>query len=812
MNFSQDTTPINDIYTGIITSSALLYNSTYTFFCLLDGDAVITFKDQRLSQLSREDVVFIPPDTQWEISTSDSVIFFVVSFNYLFAENALAYRAFERLTCNAALTRQSPDTWLIQQLASIATAALSDAGAMLLAALSLNLFQYIGSRYLTDIYPCRPDGLSEKQFRNILKITDYIQTHYTSPITLAALGEVFDMTPQYLSGFFKQATGGTVFEYLEKVRLQRAFDHVARSQETPFYIAAVTGFPNLNAFTKAFTSRYGQTPEQWRKTHPVKPPALLSGSLSRIASPGLSRDYINNYIPLRPSTAPELLKSRDTARICIPAGAGEPYAQPWSQIVNLGFVQSFMHGDYRHQLSQIQEIMHFRFGRLLRPFDIVHPVTVDGCRLYDFSKLFRVLDYMHPIRPLPLIELGNKPPKINVNVMDHVDFNTPQAVADYYEQLLDILPKFLHQCMNRYGADEVSGWQFELWTEHIYIDTSVESPEVYAQYFAKIYRTIKDILPGCGVGGPGYNTGAPLPRFGRVMDCVLATGCIPDFITAYIYPYVPENNEFFVNTKHRPILSPDKTIYYRRLKRLRDYCQEHYPEISRLWITEYACDVSSRNFINDSIYQATFIAKFNLDGLGLADAFAYWLISDISLEYKDSNRILFGGNGLINRNGIYKPGFHAAHFLKDMGERILYKGENCLLTSAHGTHYQLIVFNYAHLHADFCRDNTSYASLKNPTAVFEATDPKDMTFVLSGLAPGNYRIHHYAINNDHANLLNEWIRLGAPENLSRSDIRYLQSRSWPHQELYFKEISGELELSCHLMPQEVDLYLIDKII
>lgn len=87
-----------------------------------------------------------------------------------------------------------------------------------------------------------------------------------------------------------------------------------------------------------------------------------------------------------------------------------------------------------------------------------------------------------------------------------------------------------------------------------------------------------------------------------------------------------------------------------------------------------------------------------------------------------------------------------------------------------------------------------------------------MTFSLNNLPPGSYRIRHYAINNDYGNLLNEWIRLGAVESLQKSDVEYLQSSSRPYRELYFTEGHGSLDITCHLQPQEVDLYLIDLII
>ena len=90
-------------------------------------------------------------------------------------------------------------------------------------------------------------------------------------------------------------------------------------------------------------------------------------------------------------------------------------------------------------------------------------------------------------------------------------------------------------------------------------------------------------------------------------------------------------------------------------------------------------------------------------------------------------------------------------------------------------------------------------------------EPRDIIFTLEKLPPGNWRIRHYTINNDHGNLLMNGYG-GRPGNLSRSDIDYLQAVSWPYQEMYYKETEGTLEISCHLAPQEVGLYIIEHII
>ncbi len=808
------TAPIEKIYTGIITSQAKLYNNTYSFLSLLDGEMTLT-RDGQALRGSGGTVFFLPPGSEAELTTEDSAIFFIVSFDYLFTENLLGYHAYEKIALDGIPRRPGGDSSLIQYLAAVASIYLdeSNKSPLALGACALSFFHYLGLYYIEEAQSQRPRQLSPRQYAHLTKMKEYIHTHYTQPITLSDLATQFDMTPQYTATFFKNTAGETVLEYLAKIRLNKAADYILYSDETPFYIAAATGFPNLNAFIKAFSGRFQITPDQWRQIHPKPEFKVTLGNILWFQPDNLAKDYIDNYVPLRPVSPIVSNEQGEAKTYKITVTQGEFFSPPWTYLINLGYVQSFSHGDYRRQLSSIQNTIHFTYGRILRPFDIVTPITVDGQQLYDFSKIFRVLDFLKEIQLLPFIELGNKRGKININSWERIDFKVREDSADYYEDLFKILPAFLCQCINRYGMEAVGQWCFELWTEHSDMDSDLVSPSVYAQYFSRVYTIIKQIIPQCRVGGPGYNTYAPLSHFEQIMSEVSASGALPDFMSAYIYPYVLKDSEEITTVgAETPILSPDPEIYKRRLLKVHDFCQTYYPQIPDLIITEYGCEVSSRNFINDSIYQATFIAKFNLDGFTLARGFGYWLLSDISLEYWDSNKILFGGNGLVNRNGIYKPGFHAFHFLYGLGNRRIASGPDYLVTWLGNGQLSLLAYNYAHLREDFCKNNTSYASLKNPTAVFTPMEPKDIIFVLEKLPPGNWRVRHYTINNDHGNILNEWIRLGAPENLARSDIEYLQAISWPHQEMYYKEIQGTMEIACHMAPQEVDLYIIEHII
>lgn len=807
---------IDTIITGFIENQSVLHNNGYCFLCILDGNGSLNMKNQHFDY-SEKDVFFIPPETDCTLITQKTTIIFCIIFNYISVENLLGNQAWKHFGQNHFDHSDYNTSILSHHLAQIAASWYENSNPkdLHLHSLIYDFFHHMEGYHKHIHKPNKPTHLSEKQFNNILQITAYINEHSSSSFSLNDLAGRFNMTPQYMANFIKSSTGRTFYEYLADVRIDKAIGYVRYTDESLFRIAALTGFPNQNAFIKAFKDKTGMSPDDFRASEVLRINGFSSNDFSPISSKELAKDYINNYIPSQETVTPKSTV-RQSHQIVLSASRKKESHKPWNHLVNLGFTSTFSRADYRQQILNMQQIMNFEFGRLLRPFDIVHPIFIDNQKMYDFGKLFRVLDFFKEIDLIPFLELGNKPYKININPVDHIKIQNNPKTDDYYSNLIDILPHFLKHCINRYGYDYVSQWKFELWTERLTGHSSQkhETPESYAYYFSQIKNILNTYVPDCKVGGPGYNTINTLSQFGKIMTQLKLQNALPDFITAYIYPYIsPDSEQLSAEKGTNSYISPNKNIGFERIYNLHKFCEEHYPEIKDILVTEYAAEVSSRNFINDSIYLATFIARFNTQCADYAKALAYWPLTDISLEYSDSNRILFGGNGLINRNNIYKPGFFAHLFLNKMQKHIIGKGEHYMLTISEDlNHLDLLVFNYAHINDDYSKDNTSYSSLRNPTAVFEQIPPQDLNFKISDIKQGTYRIRHYITNNTYGNLLNEWIRLGIIDNNAVEDIEYLKANSAPHQEMFTQKVTDTLDITCHLSSQEIGVYAIDRMV
>ena len=74
------------------------------------------------------------------------------------------------------------------------------------------------------------------------------------------------MSVSNLCHLFKQETGVSPIRYTMERRLEKALILLGDSRLSMEEIAKKTGFADRYHFSKAFKSRYGQTPVQMRKT------------------------------------------------------------------------------------------------------------------------------------------------------------------------------------------------------------------------------------------------------------------------------------------------------------------------------------------------------------------------------------------------------------------------------------------------------------------------------------------------------------------------------------------------------------------
>ena len=120
------------------------------------------------------------------------------------------------------------------------------------------------------------------------RIREYVDARLAEPIRIADLAELASLSPGYFHRAFRQTTGETPLEFINRRRIARAIQLIRNHNVSLVAIALQVGFISPSHFTRQFRQITGMNPSAYRAliaTQPTReyPPA---GS-RRIAPEGL---------------------------------------------------------------------------------------------------------------------------------------------------------------------------------------------------------------------------------------------------------------------------------------------------------------------------------------------------------------------------------------------------------------------------------------------------------------------------------------------------------------------------------------------
>ena len=109
---------------------------------------------------------------------------------------------------------------------------------------------------------CGPDDTERSR---LIAITDYVNAHYSEPISLQDAAAVVALNPEYFCRFFKKNMGITFLEYVSQVRFSHVCQDILHSGQSVTDILARHGFSNYKLFRRMFRETYGCTPSAKRR-------------------------------------------------------------------------------------------------------------------------------------------------------------------------------------------------------------------------------------------------------------------------------------------------------------------------------------------------------------------------------------------------------------------------------------------------------------------------------------------------------------------------------------------------------------------
>lgn len=106
---------------------------------------------------------------------------------------------------------------------------------------------------------------TDKDRKLIRDMTDYLNQHLDEEISLKILGDVFYLTPNYISRIFRDELGVNYLAYLTHLRIERARNLLLTTDMAIADVSEAAGFHDYRSFTKVFKRYEGVPPTQFRK-------------------------------------------------------------------------------------------------------------------------------------------------------------------------------------------------------------------------------------------------------------------------------------------------------------------------------------------------------------------------------------------------------------------------------------------------------------------------------------------------------------------------------------------------------------------
>jgi len=93
----------------------------------------------------------------------------------------------------------------------------------------------------------------------------FLAANYDSSFTLEELASRCNLNSSYLSRAFREKTGQPLFEYINRLRIERALQLLRNSDMTILDIAMSVGYNNISFFNRYFRKLKGCSPGEYRK-------------------------------------------------------------------------------------------------------------------------------------------------------------------------------------------------------------------------------------------------------------------------------------------------------------------------------------------------------------------------------------------------------------------------------------------------------------------------------------------------------------------------------------------------------------------
>ena len=446
---------------------------------------------------------------------------------------------------------------------------------------------------------------------------------------------------------------------------------------------------------------------------------------------------------------------------------GKPFDRFFDLSVGSDYPGTLMRPDSQQHLALAARELGFRYIRFHAIFhDVLGTVhNVDGKPAYDWTGIDRLYDALLAKKVRPFVELGFTPQalKTSDSSIFYWKGNTSHPRLDAWK---DLVSAFVRHLRDRYGANEVRRWYFEVWNEpNLSGFWEGADQRAYFELYDVTAKTIKGIDPALRVGGPSTAGAAWVPEF---LEHVSKSGAGVDFVSTHTYGveggFLDEKGQ----DDNKLLANPDAIVG--DVRRVRQQIEASNFRRLPLYFTEWSTSYSPRDPVHDSYLSAAYILSKLKRTQPYAQGMSYWTYSDLFEEAGPPPTSFHGGFGLMNREGIRKPAWFAYKYLHEMSGRELSTGDPQSWATNDRGRISALAWNLE-------IPDQKVSNRPFYTKLFPARATAAIQWAFTGLRPGRYRLESRRTGFRSNDADSAWIEMGSPANLSPTQVQRLQAKT-----------------------------------
>jgi xylan 1,4-beta-xylosidase len=438
--------------------------------------------------------------------------------------------------------------------------------------------------------------------------------------------------------------------------------------------------------------------------------------------------------------------------------------------------------EHQRDLRFLKETCGFeylRFHGLLNEEMQVMKAGAGGEIIYDWTNVDRVYDFLvRDLKIRPIVELGFMPEVLASGKQTIFWWKGNVTPPRSYGQWAAMIEQLTRHLTQRYGAEEVRTWYFEVWNEPNLDGFWTGGQDGYFKLYEVSARAIKRVDSAYRVGGPAT---AGYAWIKETLDFCAQNDVPIDFIATHAYGAT----EGFLDEqgKGKTMLAPSPESVIDGLPDVLGAVRaSKWPKLPVL-VTEWGPSYSPRDPVHDSYFCAAWILHRLRRLPSGVPAMSYWTFSDQFEEAGIADRPFHGGFGLLTMQGLPKPGYFAYRFLNQLGDtELACEDANVWACRNERGGVQVLLWDYTHPKQDA------------PNAQFFARDWPAMPtapvrLAVANLMPGEHTVNITRVGYRQNDVYSAYLDLGSPAG--RPDK--------PH--LLPDDVLGHLRASCAGAPE-----------